>query len=167
MRLLAASLAAASAPVFGLWSLQGDLASASKNTYGDVAVHPRAQVAGRGAVVRCGAWCRLGPGWLAFAAPSRLSRTDVATATAARTKRDGWLVRLELTNRGRSRWDAFGRELRRSARVRGVPDVLAVVVGGQVAALPLASRVAARSGVVTLTGFSKAGALKLASLLRR
>jgi hypothetical protein len=167
MRVFAASLAAASAPIFGLWSLQTDLASASKNTYGDVAVHPRAVLAGKGTLVRCGAWCRLGSGWLAFSEPSRLTRADVASATAAVTKREGWFVRLQLTSAGRGRWDAFVRELRRNARLRGVPDVVVVVGGGQVAALPFASQVAATSGVVTLTGFSKPGALKLASLLKR
>lgn len=167
MRLLAASLAAASAPVFGLWSLQADLANASKNTYGDVAVRPRAALAGTGTVVRCGASCRFGSGWLAFAKPSRLSARDVATASAAFTKRDGWSVRLELTAGGRGRWDTFVRQLRRNARARGVPDVLVVAGAGQVAAQPLATQVASKGGVVTLTGFSKAGALKLASLLKR
>jgi hypothetical protein len=167
MRLLAASLAAASAPVFGLWSLQADLASASKNTYGDVAVQPRAKLAGKGTLVRCGDWCRFGAGWIAFKDPSRLSRSDVATATVVADKRLGWLVRLELTPAGRTRWTSFVRDLRRSAVKRGVPDVLVVVGGGQVAALPFATRVTTRAGVVTLTGFSEAGAKQLVSLLRR
>jgi SecDF, P1 head subdomain len=166
MRVLAASLAAATAPIFGLWNLQTDLSHASRNTYGDIAVKPRAVVAGKGTLVRCGTWCRFGSGWLAFAKPARLATADVADASARFSRRDGWVVQLTLRPAAQARWASFSRSVNAQARRNGVPAVLVVAVDGQIAAAPFSSQVAAKGGVVTLTGFAEAGAKKLASLLR-
>ena len=61
---------------------------------------------------------------------------------------------------------AFARSLRARARLRGVPDVLVVVAGGEIAASPLSTQVPTGSqGVVTLTGFTRASARHVAKSL--
>src|SRR4051794_31890582 len=165
--LLNSAPAAVAAPRFALWDLQSDLAHASRNPYGDVAVKPLAAVRGKGTLVRCATWCRFGDGWLAFSQEPRLSAADVAGATVRYTRRQGWTVRLALRSSARTRWSAFARNVTSQAKLRGVPDVLVVVAGGQIAASPLATQVSSSSaGVVTLTGFSRASARTLAKLLR-
>ena len=74
--------AAAATPRFGVFDLQSDLAAASTTTYGDVAVKPRAAVAGHGVLAHCGSWCRFGSGWLAFGVKPALTRADVTAARA-------------------------------------------------------------------------------------
>jgi len=166
MRLLASSLAAlALSPPFGVWDLQADLAKVSHNAFGDVAVKPRGAVAGHGSVVRCGAWCRFGDGWLALSAPPALGRTDVSRAAARFDRKKGWMVELNLTGRGWTRWQSFARRADRNGRNRGVPDVLVVATSGQVAGTPLASQVVAAQGSVTLTGFTRASARAVAQAL--
>ena len=163
MRLLASSLAAlALSPPFAVWDLQADLAKVSHNAFGDVAVRPHAAVAGHGSVVRCGAWCRFGDGWLAFAARPALGRADVSRATPRLDRGKGWTVELRLTRAGWARWQTFSRRAERRGARRGVPDVLIVTTSGQVAATPIASQVSAARGSVTLTGFTRASARAVA-----
>lgn len=164
--LLISAPAAAAAPRFALWDLQSDLAHVSRNPYGDVAVKPLAAVRGKGVLVRCGTWCRFGDGWLAFSQEPRLATRDIAGATVRYSKRQGWTVRLSLRSSSRTRWSTFARNATSQATLKGVPDVLVVVAGGQVAASPLATQVSSSpGGVVTLTGFSQASATALAKLL--
>ena len=162
---LAAPASAAAAPRFALWDLQTDLSTASRNVYGDVDVKPLGAVATRGTAVRCGAWCRFGSGWLAFRTAPRLDAADVAGARVAYARRKGWFVDLTLRPAAAPRWAAFAAHVRNGTKLRGVPDVLVVVAGGQIAASPLATQVTSARGVVTLTGFSRAGATALARLL--
>ena len=158
--------AAAAAPSFGVFDLQTDLAAASRNTYGDVAVKPRAAVAGHGVLAHCGSSCRFGSGWLAFSVPPALTRADVTAARVQFSKRAGWTVALSLRPAAQARWAAFARRVAFAGRHRGVPDVLVVVARGEVAAAPLASEVVTTHGRVTLSGFSRASARALASALR-
>jgi hypothetical protein len=159
--------AVAATPSFKLWDLQTDLAHGSRNAFGDVQVKPRAAVVPHGIPVRCAAWCRFGSGWLAFRADPHLRSADVAAASVRYTKRLGWTVQLTLRPAAVARWDAFDRGLRLGAKLRGVPDVLVVAVGDQVAASPLATEIRASKGVVTLTGFSRASAKALENALKR
>lgn len=161
--LLAAPAAASAAtPRFALFDLQSDLAHASRNTYGDVQVKPLAKLAGTGTVVRCGTWCRFGSGWLAFRSP-RLAAGDVTAAAVRYTKRKGWIVRLTLTRPAAGKWTRLARQLKLDTARAGVPAVLVVVAGGQVAAAPYSTQVSAAGGVLTLTGFSRASANALAA----
>jgi hypothetical protein len=173
MRLLAITLAAlalagpaaAATPRFAVYDLQHDLAAASKNDFGDVAVKPRAQLAGKGTLVRCGTWCRFGAGWLAFRSRTVLAPGDASSAKTRWSKKAGWTVHVTLSAAGRRSWTAYGRAAKSADRKNGVPDVLVVVAGGQVAAAPLTTQVHATSGVLVLTGFSRASAKALAAAL--
>jgi hypothetical protein len=155
--------AAASTPRFGLFNLDADLSRASRNEFGDVKVARRADGL-TGVVVRCGAGCRLGSGWLAFAKRPSLSAGDVRGATAHRG-RIGWSVDLSLSTRGRARWAAVSKSAARHFRSSGVPDVLAVVVAGSIVAAPFASDVRMKNGSLELVGFHRADALRAAKLL--
>lgn len=174
MRLFAISLAAlalagpaaASTPSFGVFDLQSDLAAASHNAYGDVAVKPRAALAGHGTLAHCGSWCRFGKGWLAFAVEPAVGRSGVSRAQVRYSKRLGWAVVVSLHPAAQSRWAAFARRVALAGKQRGVPDVLVVVARGQIAAAPLSTGVYAAHGQLTLTGFSRASARALASALR-
>lgn len=161
-----AGAAAAAGPRFALFDLQSDLSHASRNPYGDVRVRPLAQVAGKGTLVRCGASCRFGSGWLVFRAAPHLSAADVSAAHAGYSKRLGWNVALALRPAAAARWRLFAKHVAAGTKLRGVPDVLVVVAGGQVAASPFATQVSSASGTVTLTGFSRSSATALARLLR-
>jgi hypothetical protein len=175
MRLLVVTLtalalagpAAAATPSFGVFDLQSDLAAASHNMYGDVAVKPRAAVAGHGMLAHCGSWCRFGQGWLAFAVKPALSHRDVSSAKLRYTKHLGWTVILSLHPAAQSRWAAFARRIAFTAKHRGVPDVLVVVARGEIAAAPLSTEVAAAHGGLTLSGFSRASARALVAALSR
>jgi hypothetical protein len=160
---LAVPAAASAAPRFALWDLQTDLAAASRNAFGDVQAKPRAAVARHGTAIECAAWCRFGKGWLAFHAAPRVGAGDVATAAVGYSKKLGWHVRLTLKPSARRKWDRFAAVLRAGYRQRGVPDVLVVAAGERVVAAPFADQVHATSGVLTLTGFSKASAQALAA----
>src|SRR3954464_3334267 len=81
--------AAAATPSFGVFDLQNDLAAASHNAYGDVAVKPRAAVEGHGFLAHCGSSCRFGSGWLAFGVKPALTRGDVTAAKAQFSERAG------------------------------------------------------------------------------
>jgi hypothetical protein len=167
MRVLASTLAAlALSPPFAVWDLQGDLAKVSHNGYGDVAVKPLSAVTGHGSLVRCGAWCRFGDGWLAFTARPALRPADVSRARIHFDKKNGWTVELRLTHRAWSRWQTFASRLAASGKRRGVPDVLVVTAAGEVAASPIASQVYASKGSVTVTGFTRASAAAVAKTLR-
>jgi hypothetical protein len=153
---------AAAAPRLGLYDLSADLASASKNTFGDVAVHPRAVLAGKGTLVRCGAWCRLGSGWLALAAAApRLGGGDISKARPLR-RRIGWSVELTLTRRGRAAWKRLTAQAALHVRRRGVPPVYAVVANRTIVALPYANGIRVRGRVLELPGFTAAGAREAA-----
>jgi hypothetical protein len=154
MRLLAAL---ALAP-FALWNLQANLAPVSHNVYGDVAAKPHTVVAGHGTLVRCGAYCRFGSGWLAFRGAPELGRADVSSARARLSRKWGWVVELQLTAAGARRWAPEAAQLARDARKRGVPDVLVIAAGGQVVAAPVASDVFVTKRTLTLTGFTRAAA---------
>src|SRR6185312_11595857 len=157
-----AAPAAAAGPRFGIFDLH-DLAPASHNLYGDVKV-ARSSAALHGFVVHCGSECRFGPGWLAFARAPGLDAGDVASAKA-RAGRFGWSVQLVLTTRGRAHWTAFAKLDAARLRSQGVPDVLAVVAGGSIVALPYANGVRYQRGTLDLAGFSRAGALQTAKTL--
>ncbi|MES1246659.1 MAG: hypothetical protein ABUS54_03170 [Actinomycetota bacterium] len=155
--------AAAATPAFGVWDIQTDLSSASRNVYGDVKVRPEQALAGKGTAVRCAAWCRFGAGWLAFSKRPHLSAADVASAAFGYSKHKGWFVRLTLRPAAVARWRAFVRTVTSGSKQRGVPDVLVVAVGGQIAASPFATQVTSAGGVVTIAGFSRASAKALQS----
>jgi hypothetical protein len=158
--------ATAATPSFGVFDLQTDLAAASHNAYGDVAVKPRAAVEGHGVLAHCGSSCRFGSGWLAFGVRPALTRADVTAARAQFSKRAGWTVALSLRPAAQSRWAAFARRVAFAGKHRGVPDVLIVVARGEIAAAPLSTEVTAAHGGVTLSGFSRGSAKALASALR-
>jgi hypothetical protein len=152
--LVAAPWAAAATPRFTLLDLH-DLAHASRNEYGDVQptkARPEAAI-----VVRCGSGCRFGAGWLGFRHGVGPTRADVRRASAA-PGRIGWSVRLTLTPRGRSRWQALAHLASRRAKHAGVPDVLPVAVGGRIVAAPLANEVRLAGRVLDLPGFSRSDA---------
>jgi hypothetical protein len=146
--------AAAATPRFALLDLH-DLAQASRNEYGDVLPTTRRPHAAF--VVRCGTGCRFGTGWLGFRQSVGPAGADVRRATTVLGK-IGWSVRLTLSARGRSRWQAFARLALRRERRAGVPDVLAVAVGGRVVAAPFASEAQLTGSVLDLPGFSRSGA---------
>jgi hypothetical protein len=160
--LVVAAPAAAAGPRFALFDLH-DLARASHNVYGDVKVSKR-PTALRGTVVRCGAGCRFGAGWLAFAKEPSLTAGDIVSAKA-HAGRIGWSVDLGLTARGQARWTAFSKIAAQSGKSSGVPDVLAVVVDGSILALPYANDVRHKHGTLELVGFTRAGALRTAKTL--
>src|SRR5437764_3110499 len=81
--------AAAATPSFGVFDLQTDLAAASHNSFGDVAVKPLAAVQGKGVLAHCGSSCRFGSGWLAFGAKPALTRADVTATRLHFSKRTG------------------------------------------------------------------------------
>jgi hypothetical protein len=165
--LVFAAPAAASTPRFALYDLQSDLAHASRNVFGDVQVKPRAGLTGKGTLVRCGTWCRFGPGWLAFKTAARLKPADVSAPVVRYAKRKGWTVQLTLSRAAAAKWTRLARNLRADAKLQGVPSVLVVVAGGEVAAAPYATQVSASGGVLTLTGFSRASAKALEIALKR
>jgi hypothetical protein len=162
LTLVFAAPAAAGGPRFGLFDLN-DLARASHNAYGDVKVSQRA-TALRGTVVRCGTSCRFGKGWLAFAKGPSLGAGDVVSAKA-HPGRIGWSVDLGLTSRGQARWTAFSKIAGQRAKSSGVPDVLAVVIDGEILALPYANSVRYKGGTLELVGFHRAAALRTAKTL--
>jgi hypothetical protein len=162
LALVLAAPAAAAGPHFGLFDLN-DLARASQNAFGDVKVSKRT-TALRGTVVRCGTDCRFGTGWLAFAKGPSLATGDVVSAKA-HSGRIGWSVDLGLSARGQARWTAFSKVARQRAKSSGVPDVLAVVVNGEILALPYASAVHYKNGTLELVGFYRAAALGAAKTL--
>lgn len=157
--------AAAATPSFGVFDLQSDLAPASHNAYGDVAVKPLAAVEGHGFLAHCGASCRFGSGWLAFGVKPALTRADVTAARVQFSKRKGWTVALSLRPAAQTRWAAFARRVAFAGKHRGVPDVLVVVARGEITAAPLSTEVAAGHGGVTLSGFSRTSARAVASAL--
>ena len=162
----APAAAAAETPRFALYDLQSDLSHASRNVYGDVQVKPRADLTGKGTLVRCATWCRFGAGWLAFTSAPRLDPADVSAPAVRYTKHKGWTVRLTLDRAAASKWTRLARNLKADTKIAGVPAVLVVVAGGQVAAAPYSTQVSATGGVLTLTGFSRASAKALAAELR-
>jgi hypothetical protein len=162
LALVFAAPAAAAGPRFGLFDLN-NLARASHNAYGDVKVSQRS-TALRGTVVRCGAGCRFGNGWLAFAKAPTLNAGNVVSAKA-HSGRIGWSVDLGLTARGKTRWTAFERLAKLRAKSSGFPDVLAIVIDGQILAAPYANEVRYKNGALELVGFSRSAALRAAKAL--
>jgi hypothetical protein len=162
LALVFAAPAAAAGPRFGLFDLN-DLARASLNGYGDVKVSQRA-TALRGTVVHCGTGCRFGSGWLAFAKGPSLAAGDVVSAKA-HSGRIGWSVDLGLTARGLNRWTAFSKIAAQRAKSSGFPDVLVVVVNGEILSVPYANDVRHKKGTLELVGFSRAAALRAAKTL--
>ena len=162
----APAAASAATPRFALYDLQSDLSHASRNVYGDIQVKPRAALAGKGTLVRCATWCRFGSGWLAFKAQARLASADVSSPVVRYTRHKGWTVRLTLNRSAAGRWTRLARNLRTDTKLAGVPAVLVVVAGGQVAAAPYSTQVSATGGVLTLTGFSRASAKALQNALK-
>jgi hypothetical protein len=162
LALVFAAPAAAAGPRFGLFDLS-DLSRASHNEFGDIKVSQRA-TALRGTVVRCGTGCRFGSGWLAFAKAPSLNAGDVVSAKA-HPGRIGWSVDLGLTARGLVRWTAFSKLAAQRARSTGFPDVLVVVVNGEILSVPYANDVRHKHGTLELVGFSRANALRAAKTL--
>ena len=157
----AAAPAAASVPRFGIFDLH-DLAQASKNEYGDVKATPRQPKATF--VVSCRTGCRLGRGWLAFNRDVGPAAGEIRSASAA-PGRMGWSLRLRLTPDGQSHWLAYARVAAVRAKQTGVPDVLAVAVGGKVLAAPLANSVRLAKGRLDVPGFTRAEARAAATSL--
>lgn len=168
--LVLAGGAAAGTPRFALFDVHSDLATASHNAFGDVKVWQRqSALAGRAhgaTLVRCGGDCTFGPGWLAFSRPPAISAGDVLTAKAQRSKR-GWVVVVTLTSRGRTSLARFHRQASLSSSSRGVPDALVLVLDGTIVAQPLASQIVIGRPTLELPGFSRANALRAATLLSR
>jgi hypothetical protein len=162
LALVFAAPAAAAGPRFGLFDLNG-LARASRNEYGDVKVSQRV-TALRGTVVHCGTGCRFGSGWLAFAKGPSLTADDVVSAKA-HAGRIGWSVDLGLTAHGLNRWTAFSNGAAQRAKSSGFPDVLVVVVNGEILSVPYANDVRHKNGTLELVGFGRANALRTAKTL--
>jgi len=149
-----AAPASAAAPRFGLFDLH-DLSKASRNEFGDV--KPTRRVPNAAFAVECGAGCRLGSGWLGFTKLVGPIAADIRSVSAG-PGRIGWNVRLGLTARGQSRWRAYAQAAAARARSAGVPDVLAVVVGGRILAAPLANTLRLAKGRLDVPGFTPANA---------
>ena len=161
--------AAAATPRFGIFDLESDLAKASKNEFGDVKVvarfAPLAAKAPGAAIVSCARDCRFGAGWLAFAKGPSLGARDLVSVKAHRIKGTNWGVTVKLTSGGETRWKAFAQRAARSAKLRGVPDALVIVVGGSILAQPLVSDLRRSARTLELTGFTRSGAQKTAKTL--
>jgi hypothetical protein len=163
-----AGAASAGAPRFALFNVHSDLAAASHNSYGDVKVWKResalARRANRATLVRCGSDCTFGAGWLAFSQKPALSAGDVVSAKTRRTK-SGWSVILRLSPHGTAAVAAFRRITALSAKTRGVPDALALVLDGTIVAQPLADQIRHGKATVEIPGLSHGNALRVAKLL--
>jgi hypothetical protein len=120
--------------------------------------------AGRATLVRCGSDCTFGAGWLAFSRKPSLSARDVVSAKTHRTK-SGWSVVLGLSPHGTAAVEAFGRMAALSAKTRGVPDALVLVLDGTIVAQPLADQIRPGKATVEIPGFSRRNALRAAKLL--
>lgn len=168
--LVLAAPASAASLRFGIFNLSSDLAAASHNEFGDVKASSGADALARKArgatLVRCAAECRFGKGWLAFSKGPGLTNADLVSAKAHAVRRDLWQLTVQLTKRGQSRWIAFSRVAAERAKRRGIPDVLVVVVDGQILAQPYANAFRRTRGTLELFGFTPAGARLAAKLLR-
>jgi hypothetical protein len=171
----AGGASAGTTPAFALFNVHSDLATASHNTFGDVKVWKREAALARHAhgatLVRCGGDCTFGPGWLAFSQKPVLSAGDVVSAKTQRTK-IGWSVVLGLSARGKAGLARFQRQAALSAKARGVPDALVLVLDGTIVAQPLADQIHAYQIhlgklTVAIPGFSRGNALRAAKLLTR
>jgi hypothetical protein len=160
--------ASAATPRFALFNVHSDLAAASHNSFGDVKIWKReaalARRADRATLVRCGSDCTFGAGWLAFSRKPALSAGDVLSATTHRTK-SGWSVVLGLSPHGTAAAAAFRRMTALSARTRGVPDALVLVLDGTIVAQPLADQIRHGRATFEIPGLSHANALRVAKLL--
>jgi hypothetical protein len=150
--LVLAAPASAAAPRFGLFDLH-DLGKASRNEFGDV--KPAHRLPKAAFAVECGAGCRFGPGWLGFTRLVGPTAADIRTASTG-PGRIGWSLRLGLSPRGQARWRSYARVATARARKAGVPDVVAVVVGGRILATPLADTIRLAHGQLDLPGFTPA-----------
>jgi hypothetical protein len=166
--LVLAGGASAGTPRFALFDVHSDLAAASHNTFGDVKVWKRqtalARRADRATLVRCGNDCTFGAGWLAFSRKPALSAGDVVSAKTHRTK-SGWSVVLGLSPHGTAAVVSLRRLTALSAKTRGVPDALVLVLDGTIVAQPLADQIRPGKATVEIPGFSRANALRAAKLL--
>jgi hypothetical protein len=171
MRMLALALAAlvlaapasAAGPRFGVFDLDADLAKASHNVYGDVHVAASrtalARKAPAASLVRCGAGCRLGRGWLAFAKAPSLRGSDVGPVSGkAHLGRRGWSVDVRLSKRGAAAWKRLAAAARRHTARTGLQSVYAIVVDGAIVATPFANDLRVSRGTLALTGFTRSGA---------
>jgi hypothetical protein len=162
--------ASAATPRFALFNVHSDLAAASHNSFGDVKIWKReSALASRtdgATLVRCGGDCTFGAGWLAFSKKPALSAGDVVSAKTHRTK-SGWSVVLGLNAHGTAAVEAFKRMTALSAKTRGVPDALVLVLDGTIVAQPLADQIHPGKTTVEIPGFSRGNALRAAKLLTR
>jgi hypothetical protein len=163
LTLALAAPASAAAPRFGLFDLH-DLSKASRNEFGDV--QPTRRIPTATFAVECGAGCRLGSGWLGFNRLAGPTAGDIRS-TSAGPGRIGWSVRLGLTARGQARWRALARVAAAHAKKAGVPDVLAVVVGGRILAAPFADTLRLTHGHLDVPGFTPASARTAVKALAR
>jgi hypothetical protein len=167
--LLAAGASAGTTPRLALFNISTDLASASRNDFGDLHVSKiRSALAKRApgaALVRCTGRCTFGDGWLAFSRGPSLASGDVSSGRAVRARDGAWAVTLTLTPRGAVRWAAFSRRAEKSAGARGVPDALVLAVDGSVAGQPLANQVTRTGKTLHIVGLSRANALRTAKAL--
>src|SRR5262249_42348935 len=150
------SSASAATPRFGFFNLGTDVAGASKNFYGDVRIATSRDALARRApgatIVRCGANCRLGAGWLAFAKPSKLTLRDLGPARAHPGSR-GWSVSVELSPRGLAAWKRLAAAIKQQTARSGLSPVYAVVLDGTILATPYANELSLKNGTLVLTGF--------------
>jgi hypothetical protein len=162
--------ASAGTPRFALFNVHSDLAGASHNSFGDVKVWKRESALERrvhgATLVHCGGDCTFGAGWVAFSRKPALSAGDVVSAKTHRTK-SGWSVVLGLSLHGTAAVEAFQRQAAMSAKTRGVPDALVLVLDGTIVAQPLADQIRPAKATVEIPGFSRANALRAAKLLSR
>jgi hypothetical protein len=149
-----AAPASAGAPRFAFFDLR-DLAKASRNEFGDV--KPTHRIPSAAFAVECGGGCRLGAGWIGFTRLVGPAASDIRSASAG-PGRIGWSVRLGLSAHGQALWRAYARVAAARARKAGVPDVLAVVVGGRILAAPLADTLRLVQGRLDVPGFTPADA---------
>jgi hypothetical protein len=160
--------ASAATPRFALFDVHSDLASASHNAFGDVKVWKRESALARRApgatLVRCGGGCTFGPGWLAFSRKPALSAGDVVSAKTQRTKA-GWSLVVDLSAHGTARLTDFQRQAALSAKARGVPDVLVLVLDGTIVAQPLANQLKLVRHALEVPGLSRANARLVARQL--
>ncbi len=162
--------ASAGVPRFALFDVHTGLAAASHNPFGDVKVWKQSSALAARAhgatLVRCGAGCTYGAGWLAFVQAPALSAGDVSVAKPRRTH-VGWTLLLTLTPSGHARFARFDTKATLAGARRGISDALVLVVDGAIVAQPLQGQLKLAGTTLEVPGFTRANALRTAKLFGR
>jgi hypothetical protein len=162
--------ASAGVPRFALFDVHTGLA-ASHNPFGDVKVWKQSSALAARAhgatLVRCGAGCTYGAGWLAFVQAPALSAGDVSAAKARHDARLGWALLLTLTPSGQARFARFDTKATLAGVRRGISDALVLVVDGAIVAQPLQGQLKLAGTTLEVPGFTRANALRTAKLFGR